>query len=175
MILFFAAQTTNEAQETGIAAFGLDIKSFLFQLTTFVIVVIFLKIFVFNKFFKVIDERKAEIESGIKKAEESENLLKKTQEESIKILDKANNEASQIISDAKTESARLIKSIENDAAKKSEKIISDAQIVINSEIDKAQQKLKAENAVLVAELASELIGRNIDDKKDKILIEKALK
>lgn len=175
MIHIFAAQQSTEAEATGIAAFGLDIKSFIFQLITFTIVVLFLKFFVFNKFFKVIDERKDEIKSGIQNAQESEKILLKTKQEYKRLIDSANNEASKIIDEARVEAAKILKEIENTATKRSEKIISEAQLSIDSEILKAQKELKKENAKLVSSLTARIIREKMNDEIDKKIIESALR
>ncbi len=175
MTFIFASESAEQASEGGIAALGLDLKAFIFQLISFAIIVFFLNKFVFSKVFKVIDERKQEIEAGLERSNQATKELEKAGEKSEKILKEARAEADKLLHSAQEDASALLKATEEKAAHKAEKIVLEAKEQLKVEVDKAKLDLKKENTALVAKVTEEIIGKKLDSSADQELINKALK
>ncbi len=175
MIYLFASESAEQTSQGGIAALGLDLKAFIFQLISFAIIVFFLNKFVFSKVFKVIDERKQEIEAGLERSNEAAKELEKAGLKAEELLKEARAEADSLIHSAQEDASAMLKTTEEKAAQKAEKIVTEAKEQLKVEVDKAKVELKKENAKLVAKVAEEIIGKKLDTESDQELINKALK
>lgn len=171
-----AAEATHQASESagGIAALGLNWQSFLFQLITFVIVLLILRKFVFGKLIAVLDARQKAVDDSLKNAAETEEKMKNAEKVIAGMLVEARNEADSIIAATQKEAARMVEAAEAKAAKRAEQIVKDAQSQMQVEVSKAREELKAETVQLVAQAAEKIIGEKLDASKDAALIKSAI-
>ena len=171
------AETAHQATEAagGIAALGLDWKAFLFQLITFVIVLLILRKFVFGKLVATLSARQRAVEDSIKNAEETEKKLKNAEKSVAEILTNARKEADEVVSASQKEAAQMIEAAEAKAAKQAEHIVKEAKNQMDVEVAKAREALKKETAALVALATERIIREKLDPTKDAKLIDAALK
>jgi F-type H+-transporting ATPase subunit b len=172
-----AATATEHAAETpgGIAALGLNLQGFLFQLITFVIVFVILRQFVFKKLVKTLDDRREAVESSIKHAAETEEKLQKAQETIAGMLADGRKQADEVVAAAHKEANQMVEEAETKAAKRAEHIVSEAKSSMDVEVAKAREALKVETAALVAAATEQIIKQKLDPSKDAALIQDALK
>ena len=169
------ALVASSEQATGIGALGLNIKSIICQIIAFAIVLWILNKFAIKKFLVVMDERKAELEKGLNRADEAKLELEEAAKKADATLAEARNQADGILSAAHGEAAQLLKSVEDKAATKAERIVSEAREQLHRDVEKARKDLKTETTYLVAKAASEVLGEKLDVTKDAALIERSLK
>ena len=171
-----AAAATGNAPEAagGIAALGLNVQAFLFELITLVIVFVVLRQFVFKKLVRTLDERRNAVESSIKHAVETEEKLKKAEETIAGMLADGRKQADDIVATAHKEAAHMVEEAEAKAVKRAEHIVSEAKSRMDVEVAKARDALKAETVQLVAAATEQIIGDKLDPAKDAALIEAAL-
>lgn len=168
-----ATEHTPEAAG-GIAALGLNLEAFLFQLITFVIVFVILRQFVFKKLVRTLDDRRNAVESSIKHAAETEEKLKKAEETIAGMLADGRKQADDIVATAHKEAAHMVEEAEAKAAKRAEHIVAEAQSRMDVEVAKARDALKAETVQLVAAATEQIIGEKLNPAKDAALIKSAL-
>lgn len=171
------ADTAHQATEAagGIAALGLDWKAFLFQLITFVIVLIILRKFVFGKLVATLSARQKAVEDSITNAEETAKKLKNAEASVAEILTNARKEADEVVSASQKEAAQMIEAAEAKAAKQAEHIVAEAKSQMDVEVAKARESLKKETAALVAIATERIIREKLDPTRDAKLIDAALK
>ncbi len=172
MNISLLATTNNEA--TGIAALGLDLKTIVFQIISFVIVVWILKKYVLSKLFAVIDARREELKAGLDRSDEAKLELEKAAAEAVKIFAAAHDKADEITAAAQAEAAKLASDIESKAGKKAERIVVEAREQLHQDVLEAKKALKKDTALLVAAASETVLGQKLDSKTDSSLIEKAL-
>jgi F-type H+-transporting ATPase subunit b len=168
-----AAEHAPEASG-GIAALGLNLQSFLFQLITFVIVLVVLRQFVFKKLVKTLDERRIAVESSLKHAEETEVKLKKSEETIAGLLADGRKQADDIVAAAHKEAVQMVEEAESKAVKRAEHIVAEAKSQMDVEVAKVRESLKTETAKLVAAATEQIIKEKLDPTKDAALIADAL-
>jgi F-type H+-transporting ATPase subunit b len=159
---------------TGISSLGLNLKAFIFQLITFVIIMWILNKFALSKIFATIDKRRAEIEESLVTAEKAKSELAAADEKANEIVQQAREAADVIASDANKEAANAIKEAETKATQKVERLLAESQEQIKQDVNKARRELKAEAAELVASAAGTVLGEKLDDSKDAALIARSL-
>lgn len=163
-----------EGSEGGIGALGVNLKSLILQIATFILVFLLLKKFALDKIVKTLDERKQTIDQGVELGQKLAEEKQRLDTEVEKVLQKAREQADKIIEGGRTEVAALLKAAEESATKKANNIINEAQAHITEEIARARKQLERETVELVAEATEAVIDEKLDLKKDQSLIEKAL-
>lgn len=170
------ADTSHEAAEAagGIGALGLNWQAFLFQLITFVIVLLILRKFVFGKLVATLEARQKAVEDSLKHASETETKLKDAEKTISGMLAEARGEADALVAAGHKEAAQMVEAAEEKAAKRAEHIVSEAKASMDVELGKARDALKKETAKLVAAATEQIIGEKLDTTKDAKLIDAAL-
>lgn len=173
-MLHILAQFGAEASGGGLASLGLNVQSFVFQLITFILVLVLLRVFVYKKLVATLQARRDEVEKSLDAAKESAAELEQTREKVAAMIKQARAEADDIVATGHKESAAMIEAAQDKAVKQAEHITREAQTRIEAEVRKAQAALKKETIQLVAQATEKIIGEKLDAKKDEQLITKAL-
>ncbi len=168
------ASEGGEETAGGVAALGIDLKSFLLQLATFLLVFFVLKKYAFAPILKALEDRRLTIEEGLKTAKELEEQSEKAAVEHEKMLARSRAEADKVIVQAKTEAAVLVKAAEEKAAARGEQLVKEARVHIEEDVKAAKRALKQETIDLVIGATQSIIEEKLDVRRDHRLIEKAL-
>lgn len=171
--LFFAAEATAEASP--LAALGVDTKSLIFQLITFLLVFLILKRFAFKPITKMLIERRKVIEDGVKMGQRMEAEKAKLDGEVVKVMRDARIEADKIISNGQKEAREIIRDAEKVGQRKVDTMMTDATDRINEETEQAKRRLEKEIVGLVSEATEAIVEEKVDAVKDAKLIDKAIK
>lgn len=159
----------------GIAALGVDVKSLVLQIITFILVLWLLKKFALTKIVATLEERRKTIDQGVElgreMAKEKAALEKRVTEE----LHKVRLEADKIIAVGRSDAKALVQEAQTVAHRKAEAIIADAQARIKDEIASARTKLEKELMSLVVEATEVVIEEKLDAHSDDKLILKAIR
>lgn len=174
ILLTFAA-TEAAKDESLFGALGIDLRILILQIVAFAILVWLLGKYVYPLLLKAIDKREAAIADSVNAAAEAEAKAESSQAEIAQMLKDARKEAAEIVDIAHKDAAAQIKEAEDKAGKRAEQIIADARKQLDRDIVKAREQLKQDTAELVALATEKIIREKIDPKKDKQLIETALK
>lgn len=170
--MYFAAET---AEASPLAALGVDAKSLIFQLITFLLVFLILKRFAFKPITKMLTERRKVIEDGVKLGQRMEKERAKLDGEIVKVMRDARIEADKIIGNAQKEAREIIREAEKVGQRKVDTMMTDATGRIDEETEQAKRRLEKEIVNLVSEATETIVEEKISPEKDAKLIEKALK
>ncbi len=152
----------------------INIWNFIWAGINLILLLILMKIFLFKPIRKMMEKRtqmvQDELDSAKKNREEAEQLreqydneLGSAKDEAQKIIDKAHE-------DAETERAAIIKRSQEEA----ERIVADAGKTIENERKRVLAQAQTQIADLAVEAASRIIGENVDDEKNRRLVDKFL-
>lgn len=170
---FFAAESAESASP--LAALGVDGKSLLFQLITFVLVFLILKKFAFKPITKMLAERRKVIADGILLGEQMEKEKANLDTKADTVIREARHDADKIIAIAHKESRELIQAAEKDAKTKVEAIMKDADERIGEDADRARRAVEKDIIGLVSEATEAVVHEKVDAKKDAEIVDKVLK
>jgi len=158
-----------------IGTFHIDYKILIAQIVNFSIVLFVLYKFAYGPLVKVMNDRTEKIEKGLKDAEEANRKLTQTEEREKEVLGKARKEAQVIIELAEKTSLKNKEELLAEAKKKSDEIVENTQKQLEEEKKKMMSEIKSEIADLVVAATGKVIDEKMDGKKDKEIIEKAIK
>lgn len=159
----------------GLSALGLDVKAFLFQLITFVLVLVLLRKYVYGRLVDTLESRRSAVLESLDNAKKAAAELEKTNESTAKLLKEARSEAADIVALARKEAAQVAEEAEAKASKKAEHIVEQAEARIHSDIASARLSLESELIGLVASATEKVIEQKLDLKTDAKLIKEALR
>jgi F-type H+-transporting ATPase subunit b len=153
----------------------LSTSQILAQIVSFLILLAIMRIFVWKKFLKLLDDRRDRIASELthleaaKKAVES---LKAGYEAKVASMDAV---AQSKIEEAVAEGERIAKEIIQRARFEAEKAGVNAREMINGELKKAREDLRKDIVDLTIAVAEKVIAEKITDDDDRKLVEDFLK
>lgn len=159
----------------GIAALGVDVRTFVIQFVTFVICVYAINRFAMKPILNILRERRETIEKGVSLGEKMQKDEARAEQRVAEKLQEARAKADQIVASASDEGRQIIAEAENKAKQKAESIVASARDKIEHEKSKARKQLETEVADLLIDATEAVIDEKLDSKKDAQLIERALK
>ena len=138
------------------------------------ILFVLLRIFLFKPINKMRDERTRTIQDNLDSAEkakaEAEELRQQYEDSISEAKEKANEIIVKAHEDAENERTAIIRKSQEEA----EKIVADADKTIENERKRVLRQAQSEIADLAIEAASRIIGENVDDEKNRRLVDKFL-
>jgi F-type H+-transporting ATPase subunit b len=159
----------------GLSALGLNVQSFVFQLITFVVVLIILRKYVYGRLVDTLEARRNAVLESLEKADESAKQLEKAEAKVSELIKDARTEAENIVAVAHKEAAQMVEDAEEKAGKRAQHIVDTAEARLANDISEARTMLRKEAATLVAQATEKVLRQKIDAKADSKLIETALK
>ena len=139
----------------------------------FVALLLFWKL-VLPKLQKLLDERAAAIEGGIKKAEEAQAEAAAALEKYNAELAKAREEAAGIRETARANAAKLEAELKEQANEEASRIIANAQSRIESERSSAAAELRREVGTLALDLSEKVVGESLTDDRASAIVDRFL-
>ena len=138
------------------------------------ILFILLRIFLFKPINKMKADRTRTIQDNLDSAEKAKAEAEELRQQYEESISEAKEKANQIImkahEDAESERTAIIRKSQEEA----EKIVADADKTIENERKRVLRQAQSEIADLAIEAASKIIGENVDDEKNRKLVDKFL-
>jgi F-type H+-transporting ATPase subunit b len=153
----------------GISSLGLNVKSFVFQLITFLIVLGILWRWVFPKLISTLEERRKVLQ-----ARKTEETLHKTEANAEQILNRARAEADAALRDANARAKEIIADGEKSGEEAAARVIKEAEAHLSQERQKLHNELREELADLVVETTEKVIRKRLSSQEDMSLIKESI-
>lgn len=163
------------ADQSGIGALGVDGKTLVVQLITFIIVILVLRKWAIKPILKLLQQRRETIEKGVSLGEQMQKDQAEMEKQVAAALADARVEADGIIAAASENSREMIREAEDKARTKADSILKEAEERITTETALARKKLEGELVGLISDATETIVGEKVDAKKDAQLIDRALK
>ena len=139
-----------------------------------IILFVLLRIFLFKPLNKMKQERTRTIQENLDSAEKARTEAEELKEQYENTIGEAKEEAKNIImkahDDAESERAAIIKKAHEEADQK----VAEADKEIENERKKVLRQAQSEIADLAIEAASKIVGANVDDEKNRRLVDEFL-
>jgi F-type H+-transporting ATPase subunit b len=143
-------------------------------------IVFFIFLFILGKFawkpiLKSLDEREKKIKKSLDDAEKARIALEEASQKQQEIINQGEKEAMGIVQKARDSSQQVAVQIQNKAKQEAEEIIEKAKKDITQQKEQAVNELRREAAGLAISAASKLIETNLDDDKNRKLVDAYIK
>lgn len=137
----------------------------------FIILLAILKHFFFAKVEAIINERENNISDKLDETEEELEKARMLAIENERIIKSARKEGKLITEEYKQKAEKVYDEIIEEANREAKVIIERAKVEINREKEKVEYQLKKEAIDLALELSKKVIEKNIDENKNRDLID----
>ena len=153
-----ASSTADLVRDTG-EAFGFDVRIFLSQIVSFVIVALLLRRFAYKPILAILEQRRQRIAEGLLNAEKIKQQLAEAEQRYAEILAKANAAAQKMIEEAGESSAHLAERKQQEAIVAAEQIVAKAREASAIEHERTMTELKRELGRLVVDTTAKVTGK----------------
>ena len=143
----------------------------IWTIITFLVVLLVLKKFAWPHLLTALDEREKRISDAIATAEQARQEAEEVLREHRQKLAAADEEARQIVAEAREAGANVRQTIVSQAREEAERMLDQARTSIESEKRAAIAELRRETAHLAVQAAGALIDANLDDEKNRGLVD----
>ena len=143
----------------------------IWTIITFLVVLFVLKKFAWPHLLAALDEREKRISDAITAAEQARQEAEEVLREHRQKLAAADEEARQVVAEAREAGANLRQTIVSQAREEAERMLDQARTSIESEKRAAIAELRRETASLAVQAAGALIDANLDDEKNRGLVD----
>jgi F-type H+-transporting ATPase subunit b len=153
--------------------FGWNLKLFLSQVISFVLVALLLRRFAYQPILNVLHERRERIAESLRNAEKIKQQLAEAEKHHAEILAKAHAEAQKMIDEARESSAHLADRKLQEAIVAAEQIMARAREASALEHERTMAELKREVGRLVVETTAKVTGKVLTSEDQRRLQEEA--
>ena len=143
----------------------------IWTIITFLVVLFVLKKFAWPQLLAALDEREKRISDAIAAAEQARQEAEEVLREHRQKLAAADEEARKIVAEAREAGANVRQTIVSQAREEAERMLNQARTSIESEKRAAIAELRRETANLAVQAAGALIDANLDDEKNRGLVD----
>lgn len=152
-----------------------DIQMMLMTWVAFFILLGILYKFAWKPILTSLENREESIRKSVETAERIEVQMQQLEQTKTEILEKAESSAQEIIQEARKAAEAAARHIQHDAREEAKILMENAQRELKDEFAKANAQLRQESAEISVRLASKLIEENLDEKKNKRIIDNYMK
>lgn len=171
----FASSEAAAEKSDLFTSIGIDWKLLLLQTVAFLILLWFLKKFVYPSLVAMLDRREKLIEESVAAARDAEKNAAEAEEKTTKLMKEARKQAHEMLSSAKAEATSLVDAAEKKSRERAEKIVADAEAEIGRNVEAVKKSLRAETLTLVAEATEKVVGKTVNNTVDQKVIADAVK
>ncbi len=172
MNILVLAAITDIARETG-ETFGFDLKIFLSQVVSFVIVALLLRHFAYKPILAVLAQRRQQIADAQLNAEKIKQQLAEAEQRHSEILTKANAQAQKMIDDARESASLVGERKQQEAVAAAEQIMAKAREASTIEHERVMTDLKREMGRLVVDTTAKVTGKVLTSEDQRRLQDEA--
>lgn len=172
MNIVMLAAITDIARETG-ETFGFDLRMFLSQVVSFVIVALVLRQFAYKPILAILEERRQRIAEGLLNAEKIKTQLAEAEQRYAEILAKANVQAQKMIDEARESAGHVAERKQQEAVAAAEQIVAKAREASAIEHERTMTELKRELGRLVVDTTAKVTGKVLTSDDQRRLQEEA--
>jgi len=140
-------------------------------LIAFAVLFFFTWKWVLPRFKQVLEERRAQIQGEMEKAETTRREADTVHEEYRQQLAGAREEANKVIEEARATAEQLRRDLQSKAEEEAQATVARAQDEIRAERDRAFQELRAQVGSIAVELAGRVVGESLDERAHQRLID----
>ncbi len=153
--------------------FGWDLRLFLSQVVSFIIVAVVLKRFAYKPILAVLEERRQRIAEGLLNADKIKQQLAESEQRYQEILAKGNAAAQKMIDEARASSAVIAERKQQEAITAAEQILAKAREASVIEHERTMSDLKRELGRLVIDTTAKVTGKILTPDDQRRLQEEA--
>jgi ATP synthase F0 subunit b len=174
-VIIASTQFADSSSSSGLGAFNLNLKAFIFQLVTFALVLLVFKRWILPPILRTLEQRRQTLEDSLTNAQKTEEILHQTEAKVAETLQSARSQADAALADAQAEAKKIIAAAEDRGEEAAERIRKEAESFLQQQGQNLRQELRDELVALVAQTTAKVIEQKLTPEEDMQLIQDAVK
>lgn len=166
-----AEEAHEEKSVSPLVPLGINQGFLIAQIVNFLLIFGMLSVILWRPLTNMLDSRADKIAKGLEDASAAANARRNAEAEAEKILAQARSEAAKVIDEARERGEEVAKTIEAEARSDAEKIRQEARSSAEVERNAELSGLRGHVASISIAVAQRLIGANLDEKRQKAMID----
>jgi F-type H+-transporting ATPase subunit b len=154
---------------------GFNIQVFIAQVVNFGLLLLLLRLFAYKPIMRMLDNRAAKIKESLVAGEMARAEAVQAEQEVAKRIEESSRDGQKIVDQAVQAGEEVRRKATQEAKKEAEGIMEKARVEIKREQEESLNELRKGVADLAVVVAGRAIGRSLDEKTQRQLIEDALK
>lgn len=168
-------QVEGNLPESNAGFLSPDVSMLLLTWVTFFLLVIVLYKLAWRPILAGLDAREQSIKKSVDDVERIRQELLQIDDKRKQILAEAESASKDILAQARKGAVEQAKMIQDKAKEDAHILVENARREIKEELERARADLRAESAQIAVELAGKLLDENLDDEKNRRLIDDFIK
>lgn len=154
--------------------FGLDVKQFAAQVVNFLIIVVLIKMFLYEPVRSVLRARQDKIRKGLDDSAAATVLLEKTAQEKADILKSARVEMQGLLDDTRVNADMIKQKIIEDSRREAGRIVAQAKEEARREMEVMEKQVTAMSLALSQKMLSSLLPALLSEEQKAVVLRKAV-
>jgi F-type H+-transporting ATPase subunit b len=138
---------------------------------TFFLLLVLLHKFAWRPILNIVQNREKEIRDALENADKAKVQLAQVEEEKLRLLNEAKTQAAKIIEESRKTARDLAANIEAKSRQEAQNLVQSAHEEIAGERQRLLKSLRQESAEVAISLASKIIQENMDQDKNRRLVQ----
>ncbi len=168
-------EVEGHAQESSAGFLSPDVNMLILTWVTFFLLLIVLYKLAWKPILAGLDARETSIKKSVDNVERIRLELLQIDNKRKQILEEAENKSKEILAQARAGAVEQAKSIQEKAKEDARILVENAKREIKEEVEKARADLRSESAEIAVALAEKLLEQNLDDEKNRRLVDDFIK
>ena len=152
-----------------------DVTMLILTWVAFISLLIILHKFAWKPILAALDAREQSIRDAVSNADRAKAELEKIQATRDQILSEAESKSKELIEQSRKAAVDAAKVIQQKTREEAQILLKNAEREIKDATERAQSILRVESARIAVELASKLIEENLDDEKNRKIVDEFIK
>ena len=152
-------------------ALGVNLGFLISQIVNFVLLLILLRVFLYKRILKMLDERRQRIAQSIEDAEKAAQARQKAEEEYQRQVEEMAQERERLMAEMTAEVAREREQLLAQARAEAEAVLADRRAQADLERQRMLKDLRGQVAALAIAAANKVIGDALDERRQRQLVE----
>lgn len=154
--------------------FGLDVKQFAAQVVNFLIIVVIIRMFLYEPVRSMLRARQEKIKKGLDDSAAATVLLEKTTQEKAEILKGARVEIEGLLDDARVNADMIKQKVIEDSRREAGRIVAQAKEEARREMEIMKQQVTAMSLALSEKMLASLLPSLLSEEQKTTVMRKAV-
>ena len=145
------------------------------QIISFLLLLVILRIFLWDRVLKILDARREKIALDLKKIDDAKLDVERLKSDYNRRLEEIEKEAKAKTEEAIAEGRRVAEELRHGAEDDTQRLVENAKATINDELARAKEELRDEIVDITISVAEKVIEEKLTEGADKKIVEEFLK
>jgi len=164
-----------ESGSSGLGAFQVSLKALVFQLITFVLVLLIFKRWILPPINKTLSQRRQTLEESLEQAKLTKEKLEAAEAKAEQLLGAGRENADKVLREAKDEAKQVVAQAEAAAREQADRVLAENHAQLEQVKNRLSTELKQELTSLVVDTTEKVLRQKVSAQADMELIKRTIK